>query len=68
MVDSNNATAVKTGSSLPYDCLNQKSVLMGASRFASARRSFLYGLNLTVAHGERLIPPSWLKNGFSHFC
>jgi hypothetical protein len=67
MVDSDNATAVKTGSSPPFYHLHQKSVPMGASRFASARRSFLCGLNLTVAHGERLIPPSWLKSGFSLF-
>jgi hypothetical protein len=57
MVDSDDATAVKTGSSLPNDRLHQKSVLMGALPFASARQSFLRGLNLTVAHGERSIPP-----------
>jgi hypothetical protein len=68
MVDSDNATAVKTGSCLLYDCLHQKSVPMGTSRIASARQSFLCGLDLTVAQGERLIPPSWLKSGFSHFC
>jgi hypothetical protein len=68
VVDSNNATPVKTGSSLLYDCLHQKSVWMGALHFASAHQSFLRGLNLTVAHGERSIPPSWLKSGFSYFC
>ena len=67
MVDSDNATAVKTGSFLSYDCLHQKSVPMGASCFASAHYSFLHGLDLTVAHGERAIPPSWLKSGFLAF-
>jgi hypothetical protein len=29
--------------------------------------SFLDRLDLTVAHGERAIPPSWLKSGFFAF-
>jgi hypothetical protein len=36
MVDSDNATDVKTGSSLLYDRLHQKSVPLVASLFASA--------------------------------
>ena len=35
-VDSDNENAVKTGSSLLYDCLHQKSVPLVASLFASA--------------------------------
>jgi hypothetical protein len=66
-VKRNKETAAQSGSSLPFDRLQPKSVPMGASLFSSGPCCLLHGLNPTSTHGECSTPPSRLKNGFFAF-